>query len=242
MTSTPLMDTDAHQDSRKQAESSATVDIPVVLASASPRRRDLLEKIGLKFIVAPAEVDEDSLPYRTPRELAIKAAFAKALAVAPHYQRAILLAADTVVALDGKVYGKPASPDDARRMLRELSGQRHVVITGIVVKESRGMAVLDAVETWVTLRELSEGEIERYVATGEPMDKAGAYAIQGRANAFVTHVEGDYWNVVGLPVARLLELLGSFLDVRPFQAKLRELRSQIPPLGRVVPHDSPEGP
>ncbi len=239
MTSTPLLDSDG-QDACKAAKSCATPNTPIVLASASPRRRELLEKIGLQFVVAPADVNEEALPYRTPRELAIKAAYAKACAIEPRFPRAILLAADTVVALDGKVYGKPVTPDDAARMLRELSGRRHSVITGVVVKESGKMAVLDAVETWVSFRELTETEIENYVASGEPMDKAGAYAIQGGASAFVTHIEGDYWNVVGLPVARLVELLGSFLDVRPFQQKLRELRSQVLVLGPLF-QNPPEG-
>lgn len=186
---------------------------PIVLISASPRRRALLERLGFAVTVAPAHIDEDSIPFSSPRELALKAAYCKLQARARDFPDAILIACDTVVALDGKVYGKPRDAAHAAAMLSELSGKRHSVISGLAIKGTPSSVLLDAVETLVTFRPLTEKEIADYVATHEPYDKAGAYAIQGEAGKFVTNVDGDYWNVVGLPVARLLDLLDDFIDV-----------------------------
>lgn len=185
----------------------------IVLVSASPRRRAILEKLGLPIIVAPANVDEDSIPYASPRELALKAAYAKIHARAGEWENEILLACDTIVALDGCVFGKPRDEEHARLMLRQLSGRRHSVISGVALKATPSSVLLDAVETFVTFRPLTEQEIDSYVRSGEPMDKAGAYAIQGEAGRFVAALEGDYWNVVGLPVEKVLEMLGQFMDV-----------------------------
>jgi septum formation protein len=196
----------------------------IVLVSASPRRRAILERLGFDVRVAPADVAEDEIPYSSPRELALKAAYAKLEARAPDFPGSILVASDTVVALDGRVYGKPRDAADAAAMLRDLSGRRHSVISGVAVKGTPSSVLLDAVETYVTFRPVTEEEIARYVATGEPMDKAGAYAIQGGAREFVTGVEGDYWNVVGLPAARLLDLLGEFMDVAGQRQNLTTLK------------------
>ncbi len=197
---------------------------PLVLVSASPRRRALLERLGFDVTVAPAHIDEESIPHSSPRELALKAAYSKLHVRASEFPNAILVASDTVVALDGKVYGKPRDAAHAASMLRALSGKRHSVISGLAVKATPSSVLLDAVETLVTFRSLSDEEIAEYVATDEPYDKAGAYAIQGKAGEFVTTVEGDYWNVVGLPVGRLLDILGEFMDVQHARQILSTLK------------------
>jgi len=186
--------------------------LTVVLASASPRRISLLRQTGLNFKIQPSSVDESSISYKTPRELALKTAYAKALDVAEDYPSALIIAADTVVSLEDKVYGKPTDNKNAREILRKLSGKTHSVITGIAVKEGgKSTAALDAVETKVKIKKLTEKEIADYVATGEPLDKAGAYAIQEKGGRFVEAIEGCYFNVVGLPLPRLIEMLRQFL-------------------------------
>lgn len=183
----------------------------IVLASESPRRKELLERAGLSFEVASSDFEEDlSLPL-PPLELARRLSRGKAESVASRYPDSIVIAADTFIVLAGKVLGKPASAAEAARMLRAMSGRAHSVITGYTVLDTKsGREVSEAVETAVRFRELTEAEIDGYVATGEPLDKAGAYAIQGLGGALVEKVEGDYDNVVGLPVAALLEALRSF--------------------------------
>jgi septum formation protein len=195
-----------------------------VLVSASPRRRAILEKLGARIEIAPANIEEEAIPYATPRELALKAAYSKIQARAHEWPHHILIACDTVVALNGQVFGKPRDTEDARAMLRALSGRCHSVISGLAVKATPSSVLLDAVETTVAFRPLTDDEIEQYVRSGEPMDKAGAYAIQGGAKKFVTSIEGDYWNVVGLPIHRLLEMLGEFMDVVDLKANLVRLK------------------
>lgn len=176
---------------------------PFVLASASPRRRALLDAVGLSPTVDPADVDE------TPR--AIEAPLAYALRVAtdkakkrPH--SVPVLAADTVVALDGAILGKSAEPSEAKQMLERLSGRTHTVHTAVVVWAG-GHLYSEVVSSLVRFRRLSSAEIERYVQTGEPLDKAGAYGIQGAGGALVASVEGSYTNIVGLPLEETLRLL-----------------------------------
>jgi septum formation protein len=204
-------------------------NLPIILASASPRRREFFRALGIAHETAPANVVEDAIPYRTPRELAIKAAFAKACAVEPRYPRGLLVAADTIVVLDGTVYGKPGSPDEARRMLGELSGHTHSVITGLAVREIGKSALLDAEETRVRIRSLQAAEIDEYVATGEPLDKAGAYAVQGIGRRIVEGIDGDYFNVVGLPIRRLLEMLSRFTDTSEYERNLAALANPFGP-------------
>ncbi len=185
----------------------------LILASASPRRAQLLRKIGVPFEVVPSEIVEAWLP-GTPRDVVTALALAKCRSVAERLAvPAVVLGADTAVVLDERVLGKPDSPEEARRMLRELRGRQHEVITGVaVVEASTGRETATAVVTRVLMREYSEAEIEAYVATGEPFDKAGAYAIQGAGGALVSKVEGCYTNVVGLPLTttrRLLEACGA---------------------------------
>jgi septum formation protein len=182
----------------------------LVLASASPRRADLLRAAGYDFDVRPADVDERVRAGEGPEPYARRLAEAKALRLGRHPALPVL-AADTVVVVDGEVLGKPADPDDAARMLRRLSGRVHEVLTAVaLIPAGRGPVPVEvAVErTRVEFRQLVEAEIAGYVATGEPMDKAGAYAVQGRAAGFVRRLEGSYSNVVGLPlplVHRMLE-------------------------------------
>ena len=179
----------------------------LILASASPRRRELLEGLGLKLTICPAKGEEHPVPGLSGGETAMRLSRAKCLEIAATAgEDDIVIAADTVVCLDDEILGKPANAADAARMLRALSGRDHRVFTGVTV--ARGDRVLsDFEETAVHFRLLTEREIAAYLATGEPMDKAGAYGIQGRASLFVRGIEGDYFNVVGLPLCRLGQML-----------------------------------
>jgi septum formation protein len=189
----------------------------IILASSSPRRRELLGKLlGDDFEVEPPEVEDDD-PYswgysastscvgEMVKDLSLK----KARDVASKVGKgAIVIGGDTIVYCDGRILGKPSSPEDALNMLRVLSGKEHLVISGIaVVDTDSGGEIADYVVTRVKFRDISEEEMEEYVASGEPMDKAGAYAIQGMASKFVEAIEGSYSNVVGLPTERLSEIL-----------------------------------
>ena len=178
----------------------------LVLASASPRRTELLRNAGMTFEVQPANIPEDPRPGEPARDYAERLAREKAEAVARQRPQDVVLGADTVVVLDHQILGKPASADDAVRMLRLLSGREHQVITGVcLIRE--GQSFVASESTNVVMCEISENEIQNYVATGEPMDKAGAYAIQGIASRWIPRIEGDYSNVVGLPIALVWRLL-----------------------------------
>jgi septum formation protein len=174
----------------------------LVLASGSPRRRELLAQLGVEFTVAAADVDETPPPGASPEEAAVAIARTKALAVAPRAPRATVLAGDTiVVAADGEFLGKPQNASDAARMLRKLSGTTHRVVTGVAIVDGASRRVTAASDaTAVTMRALSESEIADYVASGESYGKAGGYAIQETADRFVTRVEGSWTNVVGFPL------------------------------------------
>jgi septum formation protein len=189
---------------------------PLVLASQSPRRRELLEQLGVPLVVRPAHADETVLPGEAARDYVLRVARAKARAVdglssaTEAREGAVVLAADTAVVLRGEVLGKPSGPDDARRMLRALSGTVHEVLTGVCVRRTSaalGIELDVVVATEVRFATLSPAEIDWYVATGEPLDKAGAYAIQGAGGAFVVRVDGSVSNVVGLPLAETADLL-----------------------------------
>ncbi len=184
-------------------------DLPrLVLASSSPRRRELLAELGLPFEIRPSDADETPRAGETPEALVLRLARIKAATVARPGE--LVLGADTVVAIDGEILGKPIDDADATRMLRALSGQTHEVWTGVALHRttaSEPVALADARRTLVTFRRLSESEIAAYVASGEPRDRAGAYAIQGGAAGFVERIEGDWDNVVGLPLAAVRDLL-----------------------------------
>ena len=183
----------------------------LILASSSPRRRELLALLELPYEVVPSRYEEPVDPEgRDPAEWALHLAREKAREVADRHPGAVVIGADTVVALEDRVYGKPADAEDARRMLRELSGRAHRVFTGVAVADGRtAPATLRGFSTGteVRFRSLQEAEIAAYVATGEPMDKAGAYAIQGHGALLIEGIHGDYPNVVGLPLTPLALLL-----------------------------------
>ena len=184
----------------------------LILASSSPRRAEILRQAGIAFEICAAEIDETVLPGETALEMVARLAEAKARAIAAQMdariRECIIVGADTTVELDGEILGKPRDSAHAREMLARLSGRTHHVLTGIFLLRLPGNATRAAVEkTAVTFAPLSEKEIDAYVASGEPLGKAGAYAIQGLAGRFIPRIEGCYFNVVGLPLARLYALL-----------------------------------
>jgi septum formation protein len=190
----------------------------LILASASPRRRELLAQAGYTFHVFPAHIPEHRHPAEAPIEFAKRLALEKAEAIFRDKERdlgddpdpLVVLGADTIVVLGDEVLGKPVDETDAARMLRLLSGRTHEVITGVAVATSSGVRVT-AENTRVTMDPISEEEIREYVASGEPMDKAGAYAIQGLAGRWIPRIEGCYFNVVGLPLATVKKMLNKKL-------------------------------
>jgi septum formation protein len=182
-----------------------TAALPLVLASGSPRRRELLSRLGLELEVAPADIDETPLPGEAPSPHALRIARAKAEAASARRPGAPVLAADTIVVLDGEILGKPRHRDQAREMLRRLSGRSHLVITAVAVRfAGREATVVE--QARVTFRPVAEPLLDWYLATGEADDKAGAYAVQGRGALLVDRVEGNVQAVVGLPLAPLPDL------------------------------------
>jgi len=176
----------------------------VVLASASPRRLELLAAVGVEVRRAPAAIDEAPGPHEHPRDLVVRLAGAKASAVAPDVPGALVIAADTVIAVGERILGKPVDEEHARRMLAELSGRRHEAWSGVCFFDpSRGFRRGGSFRSVVEMASLEPNEIERYVAGGEPLGKAGAYAIQGEGGRYARLVEGSFSNVVGLPVDEL---------------------------------------
>jgi len=183
-------------------------NVDMILASQSPRRKYLLEQAGLRFRVIPSPFDESSVEPTAPAPYVRRLAECKADDIATRYPEAWVIGADTIVAVDGHLLGKPSSRDAARHMLGRLSGKTHQVYTGFCICRHRdNLKFIDAVRTDVTFKELSENEIEWYIKTGEPFDKAGAYAIQGMGTFLVRGINGSYSNVVGLPVCEIIEIL-----------------------------------
>lgn len=180
----------------------------IVLASASPRRTELMALAGLEFSVTAADICEDVLPGEKPADHVMRLSREKADAVANRADGRFFIGADTVVVLDGAIIGKPADESDAARMLSSLSGRDHEVITGFTVFDRiSGIHISRCVSTEVTFKSLRESEIAAYIRTGCPMDKAGAYAVQGGAVHFVRSINGSYSNVIGLPMTELYEVL-----------------------------------
>jgi len=178
----------------------------LILASGSPRRAELLRAAGIAFEACTADVDETPWEHELPEAHVRRLATAKAEAVSAHKPDRMIVAADTIVVFGGQILGKPRDAEDATRMLRLLSGARHTVVTGVAVIADGGTRVaVESTDVWFA--ELSKAEIAAYVASGEPIDKAGAYAVQGLASRFVERIEGMYSNVVGLPVARVYRML-----------------------------------
>lgn len=193
----------------------------IYLASASPRRAELLQTLGIDFTVCVSDADESSVEQSIPtglyvQELALLKASASAKKLL-HEKDALIIAADTIVCLDGEILGKPKDEADAHRMLSALSGRTHEVYTGIcVMRVADGFTVCDNVCTRVTFLPLTEEKIDRYIRTGEPMDKAGAYGIQGLGATLIEKIDGDYFTVVGLPIASLAALLEKEFDIQIF--------------------------
>ncbi|QWV98918.1 Maf family nucleotide pyrophosphatase [Geomonas nitrogeniifigens] len=181
---------------------------PIVLASASPRRSELLESAGISFRVLPADICEDQLPGEEPVDHVLRLAEGKARAAAEKTEGRFFLGADTIVLCDGEIMGKPKDHADAMRMLKKLSGVPHEVVTGFAIYDrERDGALVEAVRTKVFFKKLRDEEIEAYIATGCPFDKAGGYAIQGGAAHMVQKIDGSYTNVVGLPLCEVVEKL-----------------------------------
>ncbi|QWV94961.1 Maf family nucleotide pyrophosphatase [Geomonas oryzisoli] len=180
----------------------------IVLASASPRRSELLESAGITFRVLPADICEDQLPGEEPVDHVLRLAEGKARAAAGMTEGRFFLGADTIVLCDGEIMGKPKDHADAQRMLKKLSGVPHEVVTGFAIYDrERDDALVEAVRTKVFFKELRDEEIDAYIATGCPFDKAGGYAIQGGAAHMVRKIDGSYTNVVGLPLCEVVEKL-----------------------------------
>lgn len=191
----------------------------LVLASASPRRRELLQRVGLNFAVVPSTAPEDEIPGEPPEQHVIRLSEAKAREVAGRAAQPgrYFIGSDTIVLRDDAILGKPADAGQAAAMLRALSGRRHRVLSGFaVVDRASGKCYSGAVSTKVLFKQLTEAEISGYIATGEPFDKAGGYAIQGIGTFMVRSIEGSYSNVVGLPLAELLDLLAEIGAATPF--------------------------
>jgi len=183
----------------------------IILASASPRRKELLKKTGLKFKVEPSNYEENISPELEPHELAKSLSLEKAKRVAKNHKNALVIAADTFIVFEGKILGKPPTETEARKMLETITGRHHLVITGFtIIDTENNKALSKSVETKVYIRKLTSNEIDAYVKSKEPLDKAGAYAIQGLGSVIVEKIEGDYFNVIGLPLNALAESLKEF--------------------------------
>lgn len=183
----------------------------IILASQSPRRKDLLKQIGLEFKIDPSNYEEDMSLRVEPRELAEYLSLGKAKDVAQRHKGSVIISADTIVAVDDEVFGKPKTPERAKYMLQKLSSRAHSVITGFTIIDTEtNRQISKSVETKVYFKDISEEEMNAYIASGEPLDKGGGYAIQGLAALFVEKIEGDYFNIVGLPILALITELKKF--------------------------------
>jgi septum formation protein len=183
----------------------------IILASASPRRKEILEKTGLKFTVDESDYEEKMDLSLTPRNLAARHALGKARVAASKHGNAIIISADTIVVLKNRVFGKPRNKKDAKEMLKTLSGKAHTVITSYTILDSgTGKKETKSVESKVFFKSLTDDEIDAYVKSGEPLDKAGAYGVQGLGALIVKRIEGDFFNVMGLPLSSVAESLKKF--------------------------------
>jgi septum formation protein len=190
----------------------------IILASASPRRKELLRQlIGNNFLVYPSSYEEPPYPDLSHEELLLKHSVEKARSVAKHLDVGLVISADTSVIFNGEILGKPQSPEKAEEMLTRLSGQRFKVITGLTVLDlSTGREISESETTFVWMAKISKEQISAYIRTGEPLDKAGAFAAQGKGAVFIERIEGDFFNVVGLPLFKLGKIMESF-DVSIFE-------------------------
>ena len=187
----------------------------VILASKSPRRYELLKQVGLEFDVIPSGIEEDFVKGESPRKHVLRLAEAKALDVGNQHPGRWVVAADTIVYVDNSILGKPKSREEAKKMLRRLSGKEHRVLTGFSVHHlEKRKGDREAVQTVVKVKKLTQAEMEWYVKTGEPFDKAGGYAIQGIGSFMIESIKGSYTNVVGLPVSELMQMLSRLGAIR----------------------------
>ncbi len=194
----------------KQKEIKMTVSLssPFILASASPRREELLNSMGLKFKILPAHIDETYLAGETPRTHVRRLSGGKAKAIASQHPKALVLGADTIVVIDGLILGKPENEKEARQMLKRLSNRTHMVFTGFTLAHTdRRISRTRVVRSAVTFKEISPEEMDWYVDSDEPYDKAGGYAVQGKGASFIKAIRGSYTNVIGLPLCEVLEEL-----------------------------------
>ena len=184
------------------------MSIPLVLASQSPRRKELLEIIGIPFSIIPAAIEETPLPHETPEQFVVRAAREKGMEVASRVTGSLVLSADTIVTIDGEILGKPADQNDAVRMLRKLSGRQHAVYTAVTLVNQVKPETCEGLDrTTVWFNALSDVQIMDYIGRENVMDKAGAYAVQGFAGVYIPRIEGNYFNVMGLPLPLVYELL-----------------------------------
>lgn len=183
----------------------------IILASASPRRKELLAKIGLKFSIEKSNIKEDLGTNLSPKKLAEYLSYRKAYKISKKHSNATIIAADTLVVLNNKVIGKPKNSKDAKKILRKLSGKAHSVITAFTIIDTKTNKISTrSVETKVFMKKLTEKEINYYIKTEEPLDKAGAYGIQGFGGIFIEKIDGDYYNIVGLPLTTFIKELKKF--------------------------------
>lgn len=180
----------------------------IILASGSPRRKQILEQVGLSFTVEVSDYEEKPIPGVVPSEFVETLSLGKAKAVAKNHEDGIIIGADTIVVLDNQILGKPKTKEDAKGMLKKLSGNTHSVFTGFTIIDIvNKRTITNHVETKIRFKNLSEEEISAYIETEEPMDKAGAYGVQDRGALFVEYIEGDYSSVMGLPILKIFEIL-----------------------------------
>lgn len=189
----------------------------IILASASPRRKEILENVNVKFTVVASNIDEVILDNEPPKELVMRLAFEKCMDVAKKNEDALVIGADTIVVMDDQILGKPKNEEDAYNMIELLSNKKHQVITGIsLINLSLDKKVIDYVVSEVTFKDLSKETIRDYINTKESLDKAGAYGIQGYGSLLVESISGDYFNIVGLPISRISDLLKENFNVNLF--------------------------
>ncbi len=189
----------------------------IILASASPRRKEILENVNVKFTVVASNIDEVILDNEPPKELVMRLAFEKCMDVAKKNEDALVIGADTIVVMDDQILGKPKNEEDACNMIELLSNKKHQVITGIsLINLSLDKKVIDYVVSEVTFKDLSKETIRDYINTKESLDKAGAYGIQGYGSLLVESISGDYFNIVGLPISRISDLLKENFNVNLF--------------------------
>ena len=189
----------------------------IILASASPRRKEILQNTKLKFEIQKSDIEEVILENESPEDMVVRLAYEKAFDVAKRNTDRLVIGADTIVALDNEVLGKPKDQNEAYQMIKRLSNKTHKVITGIsLINLKENKIIKDYVVSFVTFKDLSEDSIKDYINTNESLDKAGAYGIQGYGALLVKNIQGDYFNIVGLPISRLSDLLKNHFDINLF--------------------------